>query len=343
MGSCYLPRGTLGWMSEGVIVCGDSTLGPLLWSSEFRFRVYGLRSLGIIASVGIGFRECDRMVLARLDSAPIMKVECLKGIIICGNSTVDPLLWSSGFRVWDVLAPSLVLGLVWSFHLARFDAAPIMKGFSERLRKAVVRISTTQKKDLRLLPGLERSLVPVLSMASTFYGFGIVVRRLLYQLGILRRARYTFCLPCAFNNLPQMQLIYQKKKGVESIFDALVCVYINFLMHWFSLHPIHAKKSNWVSSCWFFYASWTMLNAGCVCRLPVPVVSVGNLTWGGTGKTPMVEYLARHYLAARVCPLILSRVPNLHLIFSVKLILSYSPRFHCFKLSDFMDHIVKII
>eukprot|EP00249_Psilotum_nudum_P021852 c28282_g1_i1 orf=380-1327(+) len=42
-------------------------------------------------------------------------------------------------------------------------------------------------------------------------------------------------------------------------------------------------------------------------RLPVPVLSVGNITWGGNGKTPMVEYLARCILHADMCPLILTR------------------------------------
>ena len=42
-------------------------------------------------------------------------------------------------------------------------------------------------------------------------------------------------------------------------------------------------------------------------RPAVPVVSVGNLTVGGTGKTPMVEWIARRFRAADVRVAILSR------------------------------------
>jgi tetraacyldisaccharide 4'-kinase len=42
-------------------------------------------------------------------------------------------------------------------------------------------------------------------------------------------------------------------------------------------------------------------------RWPVPVVSVGNLTVGGTGKTPLVRLLARWVLEAGSVPLIVSR------------------------------------
>lgn len=38
-----------------------------------------------------------------------------------------------------------------------------------------------------------------------------------------------------------------------------------------------------------------------------PVISVGNITWGGTGKTPMVEYVSRFYLDRGKIPLILAR------------------------------------
>ncbi|XP_062077691.1 probable tetraacyldisaccharide 4'-kinase, mitochondrial [Humulus lupulus] len=42
-------------------------------------------------------------------------------------------------------------------------------------------------------------------------------------------------------------------------------------------------------------------------RLTVPLISVGNLTWGGTGKTPMVEFLALWLVDSGISPLILSR------------------------------------
>lgn len=45
-------------------------------------------------------------------------------------------------------------------------------------------------------------------------------------------------------------------------------------------------------------------------KLPFPVVSVGNITWGGTGKTPLVEFLARKICAIRKTPLILTRGYN---------------------------------
>ncbi|KAL4580113.1 hypothetical protein LXL04_016293 [Taraxacum kok-saghyz] len=49
-------------------------------------------------------------------------------------------------------------------------------------------------------------------------------------------------------------------------------------------------------------------------RLPVPVISVGNLTWGGNGKTPMVEFIT-NWLAndIGVLPLILTRLRILDL------------------------------
>jgi tetraacyldisaccharide 4'-kinase len=42
-------------------------------------------------------------------------------------------------------------------------------------------------------------------------------------------------------------------------------------------------------------------------RAPVPVVSVGNLTLGGTGKTPMVEWVARWYRRSGLRVAVLSR------------------------------------
>ncbi|MDO8142018.1 MAG: tetraacyldisaccharide 4'-kinase [Candidatus Brocadiales bacterium] len=53
----------------------------------------------------------------------------------------------------------------------------------------------------------------------------------------------------------------------------------------------------------FFYKKGILK---CV-RLPVPVISVGNITAGGTGKTPVVEYIARYLQAKGKRVAILSR------------------------------------
>ncbi|XP_009763525.1 probable tetraacyldisaccharide 4'-kinase, mitochondrial [Nicotiana sylvestris] len=101
----------------------------------------------------------------------------------------------------------------------------------EKLRKMVNQIAYTPAQDrLRTLSTLQLFLIPLLSLASTLYGFALPLRHRLYQLGLL-----------------------------------------------------HAD------------------------RLPVPVISVGNLTWGGNGKTPMVEFLALWLAAAGISPLILTR------------------------------------
>lgn len=53
----------------------------------------------------------------------------------------------------------------------------------------------------------------------------------------------------------------------------------------------------------FFYKKGILKCA----RLPVPVISVGNITVGGTGKTPVVEYIARYLQAKGKRVAILSR------------------------------------
>jgi tetraacyldisaccharide 4'-kinase len=42
-------------------------------------------------------------------------------------------------------------------------------------------------------------------------------------------------------------------------------------------------------------------------RLPAPVISIGNMTMGGTGKTPLVIYLARMLVNLGITPAILTR------------------------------------
>jgi tetraacyldisaccharide 4'-kinase len=64
---------------------------------------------------------------------------------------------------------------------------------------------------------------------------------------------------------------------------------------------------------WFYKAAINYRNRGydrgqfTIHRVDVPVVSVGNLTLGGTGKTPMVAWLARWFAQQGIRPAVVSR------------------------------------
>ena len=42
-------------------------------------------------------------------------------------------------------------------------------------------------------------------------------------------------------------------------------------------------------------------------KSPIPVVSIGNLSAGGTGKTPLVDWVVKYYLSIGCKPAIVSR------------------------------------
>ena len=75
--------------------------------------------------------------------------------------------------------------------------------------------------------------------------------------------------------------------------------------------PAAARRSG-VGEC-FYSAAVRLRNrrydrgAAAVHRVGVPVVSVGNLTLGGTGKTPLVEWIARWFCDAGVRVAVVSR------------------------------------
>lgn len=70
-----------------------------------------------------------------------------------------------------------------------------------------------------------------------------------------------------------------------------------------SVGPLSALYSRILESRARRYASGLAVSH----RLPGPVISVGNLTLGGTGKTPFVEFLARRFRFEGRRPAILSR------------------------------------
>jgi tetraacyldisaccharide 4'-kinase len=57
-----------------------------------------------------------------------------------------------------------------------------------------------------------------------------------------------------------------------------------------ALYPLSKIYGFVVKTRIFFYKKGILKSV----RLPVPVISVGNITMGGTGKTPVVEYIARY-------------------------------------------------
>lgn len=66
------------------------------------------------------------------------------------------------------------------------------------------------------------------------------------------------------------------------------------------LSPVYAKI---MSAREKMYTSETLKST----RFNVPVISIGNLTMGGTGKTPLVIYLAKHLLNMQYKPAVISR------------------------------------
>jgi len=57
----------------------------------------------------------------------------------------------------------------------------------------------------------------------------------------------------------------------------------------------------WLRNVWYDRAT------PCVSRVDVPVISVGNMTAGGTGKTPFIEYLIKYFVGQNKKVAVLSR------------------------------------
>lgn len=72
---------------------------------------------------------------------------------------------------------------------------------------------------------------------------------------------------------------------------------------WWLLSPLHLVSKWWVLGRNFMYDHGLL----CATEGPLPVVSVGNLTLGGTNKTPMVEALCRLVFSLGLRPGVVSR------------------------------------
>jgi len=84
------------------------------------------------------------------------------------------------------------------------------------------------------------------------------------------------------------------------------------MRHLYDTHlPSHRRAQPWYALGWPLARAWELAGVGrsgtCPTKLNVPVISVGNLTMGGTGKTPCVLHLAGLLRAAGRTPAILTR------------------------------------
>ncbi len=78
------------------------------------------------------------------------------------------------------------------------------------------------------------------------------------------------------------------------------------LWNWM-LNPCLAGASFFYRIGMYFHKGWYEKGFGKRRKFQIPVVSVGNITWGGTGKTPLVEHLGHFFIEQKKTPLILGR------------------------------------
>ncbi|GHT13940.1 tetraacyldisaccharide 4'-kinase [Planctomycetales bacterium] len=92
-----------------------------------------------------------------------------------------------------------------------------------------------------------------------------------------------------------MQRFYQIISGQERGTVAVLCRMLLWILSLFYGTAVAVR--NFLFDCRFRK----------IRRLPIPIISVGNLTLGGTGKTPLVAWLVRHFLEQGHHPGIISR------------------------------------
>lgn len=92
-----------------------------------------------------------------------------------------------------------------------------------------------------------------------------------------------------------MEYWYQIISGQKQGAAAVCCRFFLYVLSWFYTGIVAIRNL-------FFDYRLRKIR-----RLPIPVISVGNLTLGGTGKTPFAAYLVRYFLEHGHRPGIISR------------------------------------